>query len=53
VLNELPWFPQEDLPAPLVSLLLLSLPDWRFAPAQRLGQPVRSWTAVTITTGTR
>jgi tetratricopeptide (TPR) repeat protein len=51
VLCELPWLPQEDLPAPLVAVLLQSLPGWRFAPAERFGRPVRSWTSVTITTG--
>lgn len=51
VLCELPWIPPDDLPAPLVAVLLQSLPGWRFAPAQRFGQPVRGWTSVTITTG--
>ena len=51
VLCELPWLPPGDLPAPLVAVLLQSLPGWRFAPAERFGQPVRGWTSVTITTG--
>ena len=53
VLCELPWLSQDDLPAPLVAVLLQSLPGWRFVPAERFGQPARSWTNVTITTGTR
>jgi len=53
VLCELPWLSQDDLPAPLVTVLLQSLPGWRFAPAVRFGLPARSWTSVTITTGTR
>ena len=53
LLCELPWLSQDDLPAPLVAVLLQSLPSWRFAPAERFGRPVRSWTAVTITTGSR
>ena len=51
VLCEMPWLSQDDLPAPLVAVLLESLPGWRFAPALRFGQPARSWTRVTITTG--
>ena len=51
VLCELPWIPPDDLPAPLVAVLLQSLPGWRFAPAERFGRPARSWTTVTITTG--
>jgi hypothetical protein len=51
VLCDLPWLSQDDLPAPLVAVLLQSLPGWRFVPAQRFGQPARSWTRVTITTG--
>ena len=53
VLCELPWLSQDDLPAPLVAVLLQSLPGWRFAPAERFGQPARSWTSVTITTGSQ
>ena len=53
VLCELPWISQDDLPAPLVAVLLQSLPGWRFAPAVRFGQPARSWTSVTITTGSQ
>ncbi len=51
VLCELPWVPSDDLPAPLVAVLLQSLPGWRFVPAERFGQPARSWTTVTVTTG--
>ena len=51
MLCELPWFAPEDLPAPLVAVLLQSLPGWRFAPAERFGQPVRGWTRVTISSG--
>jgi tetratricopeptide (TPR) repeat protein len=51
VLCELPWVAPEDLPAPLVAVLLESLPGWRFAPAERFGQPVLGWSAVTITVG--
>jgi hypothetical protein len=51
VMTDLPWISPQDLPAPLVALLLQSLPGWRFAPARRFGVPVRSWTAVTLTTG--
>jgi len=53
VLCELPWFSQDDLPAPLVAVLFESLPGWRFAPSERFGLPTRSWTNVTITTGTQ
>lgn len=53
VLCELPWLSQDDLPAPLVAVLLQSLPGWRFSPAVRFGQPVRSWTNVNITTGSQ
>jgi len=51
VLNDLPWFPQGDLPAPFVSVLLESLPGWRFSPAMKSGAPVASWSGVSITTG--
>ena len=53
VLCDLPWIAVRDLPGPLVSILLESLPGWRFAPAQRFGLPVPSWTTVSITTGSR
>jgi hypothetical protein len=53
VLCELPWIPHDDLPAPLVAVLLQSLPGWRFAPAVRFGLPTRGWTTVTITTGSQ
>lgn len=53
VLCEMPWISQDDLPAPLVAVLLESLPGWRFAPATRFGLPARSWTSVTITTGSQ
>ena len=53
VLCELPWLPPDDLPAPLVAVLLESLPGWRFSPAERFGRPVRAWSTVTITTGSR
>ena len=51
VLCDLPWLPADDLPAPLLEVLLRSLPGWRFAPAERFGAPVRAWTNVAITTG--
>ena len=51
VLCELPWLSQDDLPAPLVAVLLQSLPGWRFAPAERFGRPAPSWANVTISTG--
>jgi len=53
VLHEMPWFPAADLPAPFVRILTESVPSWKFSPATRSGQPVLSWTAVSITTGSR
>ncbi len=53
VLNDLPWISPDDLPAPFVSLLLASLPGWRFTPATKAGEPAASWTGVSITTGSR
>jgi hypothetical protein len=51
VLIDLPWIAPDDLPAPFVALLFESLSVWRFVPAQRYDQPVRSWSAVSITAG--
>jgi len=51
VLIDLPWFSPDDLPASFVALLIESLSAWRFVPAQRFGQPVRSWSAISITPG--
>jgi hypothetical protein len=51
VLNDLPWISPNDLPALFVSVLLESLPSWRFSSALRSGEPVPSWAAVSITTG--
>ena len=53
VLNDLPWISPDDLPGPFVSVLLESLPGWRFSPALKSGEPVPSWAAVSITTGQR
>jgi hypothetical protein len=53
VLCHLPWISPADLPAPLVSVLLESLPLWRFSPGVRLGRPVPSWAGVIISTGAR
>jgi len=46
VLHELPWFPPAKLPAPIVSALLASLPDWHFRPATKLGEARRVWAVV-------
>ncbi len=46
VLHELPWFAPSRLPAPIVSALLASLPDWHFRPAVRLGEARRVWAVV-------
>jgi hypothetical protein len=48
VLHELPWFEPARFPEAAVSLLVGSLPRWRFEPAMRHGAPHRSWSAVRI-----
>jgi hypothetical protein len=53
VLCDLPWFSENDLPAPFVTVLMESLPGWRFAPATVSGKPVPSWAGISITTGSR
>jgi hypothetical protein len=46
VLHELPWFAVNQLPAPVLSALLATLPEWRFKPAMKLGQAQRVWAVV-------
>ncbi|HET7226082.1 MAG TPA: hypothetical protein VFK69_10260, partial [Candidatus Eisenbacteria bacterium] len=47
-LHAWPWVPREALPAPVVALILESVPGWRFHPAARHGEPHAVWAAVEI-----
>ena len=46
VLHELPWFEVSSLPEDAVGGIAASLPEWRFTPATRHGEPRRVWVAV-------
>jgi hypothetical protein len=52
VLVDLPWLTPDDIPAPVVALLVGSLPAWRFSPALLGSSPVASWTGISLTVGT-
>jgi hypothetical protein len=52
-LVDLPWFSPDDLPAPVVAVLVGSLPGWRFTPARIGGRPARSWIGISIHPGPR
>jgi tetratricopeptide (TPR) repeat protein len=52
VLHELPWYDPSVLPAAVVASIVGSLPDWRFRPAMKMGEPHRVWAAVSIKNGT-
>ena len=43
VINDIPWFPQGQLPEWKIVRLLNSTPSWRFTPAIRLGSPHAVW----------
>lgn len=46
VLHDLPWFEASSLPEDAVGGIAASLPEWRFTPATRHGEPRRVWVAV-------
>jgi len=48
VLHELPWFDASLVSQPTLSILLTSLPMWRFSPALRHSQPQAVWTAIAL-----
>ena len=48
VMHELPWFEAGRIRAPVVSVLLSSLPLWRFRPAIRHNEPQPMWTAIPV-----
>jgi tetratricopeptide (TPR) repeat protein len=47
-LHELPWSNADQLPDPLLRVVLESLREWRFTPAVRLGKPQRAWANIRI-----
>ncbi len=47
-LHELPWSNADQLPDPVLRIVLESLREWRFTPAVRLGKPQRAWANVRI-----
>jgi hypothetical protein len=46
--HELPWFPPERLPSPVVARMLETLPMWEFNPAVKHQQPQAVWTAILL-----
>jgi tetratricopeptide (TPR) repeat protein len=46
VLHELPWFEASRMPEEVVGAIAASLPEWRFSPAVRHGEPRRVWATV-------
>jgi hypothetical protein len=48
LVNDLPWFSQDEIPSWKVSRLLASLPAWEFSPGIRHGERRRSWTALDL-----
>lgn len=47
-LNDLPVFSSRQVPITKVVSVLASLPQWRFAPAMRHGEPRRSWSTIDV-----